>query len=253
MRNIILSIITVKHIGTKEIAKDFFRVLERYDLLPDKINNNEPVTEPYSLKRALELWTFADGIEPGFRLGWLIGKKNGSNIRFDVWWHIGERARVNRIELSFTQKDYRKYRNIIEKLFKDLIICFSAIHGYITEYQKIPLQYVPGSIEDRMDGIFWCNYYGNIFVLFFGKEKILNASWHRTEMFADGGIITYLAKEPDDEVLKSNELEMNIVFQLGRESFGDMQEYKTNLLPQKRHVPKIDFSEIRKPISYFDV
>lgn len=250
MSSMILLVYTTKHIGTKEYAENFFKILEKYNMLPDKIGIYDPVKEPYSLNKAIELWTFADGYAPDFRMGLFIGKKKEPNIRFDVSWHIGERARANYIAVWFTRKSFKQLKDEIENLFKELIICFNAFYGYVSDYKIVYRQHVTGTIEDRLHGIFWCNYFGEVYVNFFGKEKILNASWFKTEIF-NKGIITYLTKEPGKELLESDELELSLKKQLGEDSFGDVEEYKANLKRQKKNVPKLDFSEIRKPISNF--
>jgi len=251
MSNIVISLYTSNHIGTKEKAEGFFQILKKYNILPEKIGLCEPLNENYSLDKAVQMWTISTGNEPDFRLGMVIGKKKEPSVRFDISWHIGEKARANYLSVWFTKKSFKKLRNEVGDLFKDLIIYFNAFYGFITEYSLKAKQHVTGTIEERMPGIFWCNYFSDVYIDFFGKSRILNASWFKTESLNEKGIITYLAQEPDKELLESNELEIKLKEQLGKECFGDVEEFKLNLKPQIKNVPKLDLSELRKPLSFF--
>lgn len=258
MSSILMTIYTTKHIGTEEYIRRFLSVLEKYDMLPDKIGEYEPLKKAYSLDEAIKMWKNAPPFVPDRRRGDLIGKKKEPNIRFDAMWNIGEPAIVNHITLWFTRKSFKQYRNDIENLFKELILALDSIHGYISGFIEKAKQLVTGTIAERMDGIFWCNYFSKIYVDFFGKDRLLSAPWIKTEQFDNEGIITYLSREPDDRQLtESNELAEKLQKYLGKDSFGDLELKKaTSHLSasestQYRKVPKLDFSEIRRPVSDF--
>jgi hypothetical protein len=257
MSSFIMTLYTTKNIGTREYAVRFFGILGKYNILPDKIGRYEPLRAPYSLEEAVKLWMFIGGTMPDFRRGGLIGKKKEPNIQFDTDWTIGERANVNSVTIWFTRKSFQQIRNSIDSLFKDLIIAIDSFYGYISDYYAKDRQHVTGSIETRMHGIFWCNYFGDVYVKFFGKDKILSAPWFKIEILDQNKIITYLAKEPTDRrLIKSTELENKLKEYLGDDSFGDVETWKaTYNLPgdhiQYRHVPKLDLSEIRRPLSEF--
>ena len=275
--SILLELCTTRHIGTKEKAKEFFKLLEKYDILPDKIGYHEPLKEIYSFDKAIEMWMFDDGVFPNIaKSGDIIGKKKDPNVRLDVSWAFGEKIGVpNYVNLWFTKKSFKQLRPKIEDLFKDMIFCLDAFYGYVSDYNWVMHQSVTGTIETRMPGIFWCNYFGDVYVNFFGKEKILNASWFKTEVLDNGGIIAYLTEEPDKELFddaniltspnkdirkKHNILELRVKEQLGKDSFGepwDEQavfssiEESLNYKNQEKNVPKLDMSEIRRPVSEF--
>jgi hypothetical protein len=170
-------------------------------------------------------------------------------------WHIGERARSNTIEIWFTNKSFVQSRNIIENLLKELIVSFNSFYGYISDFKIEESQHVTGTIETRMPGIFWCNFFGKVYVDFFGKDKMLSAPWYKTEELDQNGIITYLTEEPDNrELIESPELENKFKILLGKDSFGNLDEWKnSNYQTQYKSVPKLDFSEIRKPLSSFNI
>ncbi len=258
MSSIIMVIYTTKHIGTAEYIQRFLSVLEKYDILPDKIGEYEPLKKAYSLNEAIKMWKNSPPFVPDRRRGDLIGKKKEPNIRFDAMWNIGESAIVNYLILWFTRKSFNQCRNIIENLYKDLITALDSMYGYISDFIVEARQHVTGTIAERMNGIFWCNYFGKVYVDFFGKDRILSAPWFKTELLDNKGIITYLTREPNDkQLIESPVLEDKLKEYLGKDSFGDVEEWKkANILPpnddtQYRNVPKLDLSEIRRPVSDF--
>jgi hypothetical protein len=264
MSSIIMSLFTTKHIGTREYAERFLKILEKYNLLPDKIGLYEPLKKAYSFEEAIKMWTTDVGTSPGYQAGNLTGKKKEPNVRFDMRWNLGERARLNNITIWFTKKSFKQCRDNIENLFKDLIRTLDSFHGYITDFNIKYLQHVTGTIETRMDGIFWCNYFGEIYLNFFGREKILSAPWYKIEILDEDKIIAYLSKEPyltrepdDKELIEYIRSADKLKEYLGKDSFGDVEAWKAtvNLPPvyraQYKNVPKLDLSEIRRPISKF--
>ena len=154
----------------------------------------------------------------------------------------------------FTRKSFNQCRDNIENLFRDLIITVDSFHGYISDFNLSNVQHVTGTIENRMDGIFWCNYFGPTFVDFFGKEVILSAPWYHTEVIGENKILAYLTKEPDDPRLsESTELVDKIKKHLGKDSYGDVEKWLVGdtRITQIKDMPKIDFSEIRRPVMDF--
>jgi hypothetical protein len=241
-----MTIYTNSHIGKREYAKKFFETLEQYDILPDKIGMHEPLKEEYTLERAIELWEITTGKELDFRLGMMIGKKNEPNVRFDVEWSIGKRARVNHIDIWFTLKSFKQYRNEIEQLFINLLSVFNSFYGYITDFGYKDRQHVTGTIQTRMSGVFWCNFFGKLYIDFFGKDKLLNAPWKEIKTI-QGGLLTYLTDEPNSKELRqSTNLEDNVKDYLGKIFFGDRAEFLKNpAVKQIRNVPKVDLSELQ--------
>ena len=253
MAYIILDVYSTRHIGREEYAMAFYDLLEKYNILPEKINFNIPVNKEYTLDTGIDCWTYTSGSQPDFRLGMIVAKRMNPNIKFDVYWSIGERARINSITFWFTKKSFREFRSQIENFFKDLIICLDACYGCITDYNRVPPQSTPGTLETRLNGIYWCNYFGNIYVDFFGADKMLSASWYKTEKFDKHGIIAFMTEDIFIEPEVSEKLESRIKEELGKDAFGDVEEYSANLQRQYRRVPEFDLSEIRQPLSSFNI
>jgi hypothetical protein len=217
-------------------------------LLPDKIGLFEPVKVEYSLEKAVEMWMKTEGT-PQCQGGMVMGKKKDPSFSFNVDWSKGLKASPNTISYVFTKKAITKYNKDLEQVFKETIKKSDAIYGYITHWDVWNRQHVTGTIETRMPGVFWCNYFGKIYVDFFGRKKILSASWVKVEELVNGGILTYLADEPDKDILKSDELEMRAKHHLGIDSFGDPEAYKANFeVKQIKKVPKLELPDIRREL-----
>lgn len=251
MIEISFNVYTLKFIGNQETGERFFKKMEEFEISPSKIGGYEPVREPYTFDRAIELWTKSNPgcWEEGRGLigfaGGMMGKSKAPHYWFDcMWFKHPERKSLSYITFHCSLKMFGQYQKEIEELFRDTLLSFDAIYGYISHENAQSRQHVAGKLDTRMPGVFWCNYFGSIYVDFFGKEKILSFPWYKTEEFGNGGLITYLAKEPDKEILESTSLETRAKEHLGIESFGDVElEIKNSknipMPTQIRKVPKL--------------
>jgi hypothetical protein len=123
---------------------------------------------------------------------------------------------------------------------------FQGLFGYISIVEAEKRQVVPGNIETRMPGIFWCNYFSKTYVEFFGKEKFINGPWLKSEFFPNGRILTFLTDMPNEELLVDKGYEKIAKAFLGEESFGDMEYYRKHLRGvQVKRVPKLDLNELK--------
>ncbi|MDA8236193.1 MAG: hypothetical protein M0Z31_15625 [Clostridia bacterium] len=245
MASIISKIYAKKFIGKTEVAEHFFTLLQRHNMLPDKIGLYEPIKEMYSLDRAIEMWIF--GNEPGKVVaGGMMGKKKNPNFLFDVGWAKGPVASINDVTFFIKTTAFSKNKEVYISIIRELFELLDGLYGYITLKSPRERQHVTGGIETRMPGVFWCNYFGPLYVDFFGREKILSGPWVKTEELDSGTIITYLADEPDKEIVESDFLEKQAKEHLGVESFGDPEEEKRNIDElQIRKVPAIVIPEVR--------
>jgi ribosomal protein S17E len=246
MSNMTAIIYTINPIGERNMARKFLKILEKNQLSPQKIGLFEPLKLDYTFEKAVEMWTqeddgcYVEGIGNTGKAGGLMGKSKNPLIRFNMnWWRSPIKVYVNYIDLYFPIKTFRKNKENIENTFRETIILVNGIYGYITH--KIPeeRQHVTGTIETRMPGVFWCNYFGEKYIEFFGEEKIVSFPWFNIEYLENEGIISYLANEPDKDLIKSDDLEMQAKVHLGINSFGDIDAYKAN--PEEiqiKNVPK---------------
>jgi hypothetical protein len=243
-----------KFIGEKQFAYEFFNLLSQHGFTPDKIGLFEPVREEYSLERAATLWSIDEG-HNALNVGGMMAKKKDPRILIDCDWRREKNAAPSRNSISFifTQKTNRNYSENILLLFKELVQSTNAIYAYISHQNPRARQHVIGTIESRMPGVFWCNYYGKPFVEFFGREKLLNGPWFSTEE-TNQGIYTFLTEKPDKELLKKPEIELNAQRYLNPNSFGDPALDDPNDLnwkPQQKEMPTLivpDFQTEAKPM-----
>ena len=232
-----------KFIGTKELAEQFFAILKEANMEPDKIGLYEPIKENYSMEKASDMWTLCENSRNS---GGMMGKKKKPNLLFDIGWARGPKARPNDITFFLNPEIFIQNKGVMEFVFRETFILFDGLYGYITHNWPQRRQHVTGGIDTRMPGVFLCNYFGPLYVDFFGREKILSGPWVKTEELDSGTIVTYLADEPDKEILESDFLEKRAKEHLGVESFGDPEEAKKNIDElQLRKVPAIVIPEVR--------
>jgi hypothetical protein len=248
MAYIFACIDTQKDICNADIAQAFLENLEDKGLSPQKIGLYEPLREPYNKERAIEMWTkeepgcFIEGVGMIGQAGGMIGNLKESKFRFDLqWWKHPHKKMMNYILFYMYQNSFTKKKNELLALFKETVTLFDAVYGYITHETPRWRQHVAGTLETMLPGVFWCNYFGEKYVEFFGREKLLKYSWHKIEATSSNGVITYLTENPHKELLESNELEMAAQSYLGSEAFGDIEEFKRN--PSNEQFRKVpDFS-----------
>lgn len=235
MNKINLEIYTQKDISNPDIARKFLEILNNHKLQPDKINLHEPINREFNLEDAIVMWSFeSDGCyEEGKgnvgKAGGMLGKRKEPSYIFDVmWWKRPDKKTINHISFFFSVKWFKKYQQEIMLVFKELLEITEAIYGYVCIDKTKYRQHVTGTIKTRMPGVFWCNYFGSIYIDFFTKERILGFSWYKVDQISNGGILTYLAKEPDKEIMTSEDYELRAKKHLGEESFGDTESYKLN-------------------------
>lgn len=233
-----------KSIGDKKIAKEFFLILKREGFLPDKIGTYEPLKEEYSDERAIEIWV---DYNKGYNqfAGSIIGKRKSPSFRFDMLWAKGPKALPNYIHFFFSNKTLKDNKEKILKIFKEVFILFEGIYGYITEDEPEMRQHVKGTIETRLPGVFWCNFYGKVYVDFFGKERLESFPWTEVEELENETIVTFLTTDPK-LLKKSDELEVKAKEYLGTEFFGDLDLYEKNPFEtQIRKVPKLNLPDVK--------
>lgn len=88
MPNITTILYTQKNINEIVLVRNFFKILDKAGLKPEKIGPFEPLKEVYSLDRAVEMWNteepgcYEDGLGMVGKAGGMIGKVRKPNFRF---------------------------------------------------------------------------------------------------------------------------------------------------------------------------
>ena len=249
MRDIDVTTYTTKAIKAPDIARQFFLALEKHGFILAKVGVDEPIRQPYTLENAINAWTTEeDGcLKDGVLVG-KTGSMSGSSTKprfwvLNTWWECPDRVNLNWVSFHIAAGHIDKRKDAIVGLFKDMIRIFEAIYGYIGHDDTIHRQHVPGTLQKRMPGVFWYNYFGPKYVEFFTRDRIVTFPWFSIEEM-NGGLITCLSESPKD-LLASDELEKKAKVHLGSESFGDVDAYlqasRHNPLyrPEPRKVPEL--------------
>ena len=252
MAKIIATIYTTKYIGSQEIAHAFFEILKEANLLPDKIGLYEPIKTGFTLDKAVEFWTlqedgcYEEGKGYVGKYGSMMGKKTKPSFLFTMTWFLCPKDNLNYITFFVSPTVYKKHMESIEKVFNETFVLVEGIYGNITHEDPKERQHVAGSLETRMPGIFWCNYFGKKYIDFFGENQIRSAPWYKVEKIEDKVSIGYLDESPMSQPILENDIIANkIKVHLGLDSFGDLEEEKRNEargnydVYQVKNVPKL--------------
>jgi hypothetical protein len=232
-------------IGKKENAEMFFKLLEKYGLLPEKIGLYEPIRHQYTLDIATEYWTKSEKGN-GREIGGIMGKRKKPDFSFMMEWNRGEKyIKPCSIFISVHLKEFKRNKDVYLFIFKTLLLHFKGIYGYISTEDVEHRQFVQGTLETRLPGIFWTNYFGQVYVEFFEKKNLLDGPWYSIEEMNRNSVIVTLSKEPDD--LEQDETkEKEAKKYLGINSFGDRECYLSNIDEvQIKNVPKLELRELK--------
>lgn len=238
MYNMNMTLFTTRILSDEQIASRFFEILSSCPLSPQKIGLYEPIRRSYSKEEAVRLWMSKDKVPRGYA-GSMMGRSVDPKMVFTVSYReFPENPMYNHIFFLFDKRTFHNLKQQFLLCFREIIDLIQADYGYITNEQPEKRQHVTGTLQDRMPGVFWCNYYGNRFVSFFGEEVITSFPWYKQNKLGDG-IITFLEENPDQ--LENDDTRENLAKEhLGLESFGDLELYRSDpFKTQYRKVPRL--------------
>lgn len=214
----------------KALGLQFFDLLKKYDLELDRLGEYEPIRTPFELDKALQLWTekrevYDDWLEQdqGYA-GGFMGKSVKHGYWMDIaWWDFYYELEFNTktsnsFSFGFQIQTYRKRKEDIEPLFKELIDLTNAYYGFISEEKAKYRQIEHNVVREALPGIFYCNFFGNELVNYLGEEKITIYPWHKWERI-ESGLYTYLAPSALDPRLRKEPLENPAKEYFGTEKF----------------------------------
>ncbi|WP_282020899.1 hypothetical protein [Planomicrobium okeanokoites] len=245
MTSYTMKVFTLNQIHSEIVGKKFLAILEKNHFTPEKMGTYEPLRKEFSAPEFINLWTEESEGCYEENVG-MVGKAGGIMARrkspyFYVlmnWWLCPGKSNLNHISFIFTAKTMRNHRAEVLNVFQETVELVNGVYGYITHEEPEERQHVTGTLYTRIPGVFWCNYYGDIYMNFFGKKLITSYSWFRAETVSNG-LLTFLSENPD-ELIKDNFLELKAQEYLGIDSFGDQAEHqKDPFTTQVRSVPKI--------------
>jgi len=218
-------------------AQELINILIQEDdfLLPQRYDSREPeryVFEVNNLAKLFEIWASDTA--------WLSLKRRKPHLWWMLIqnWRYREHKRFNQIMSGFDERYFAKEYNVVRILScaKRLYVWGNMTYGYICHEQDwgeknyfgIPTRVASGKtvstggldLREGLPGIYWANFFGPLYVEFFGREKFLSAPAYFKEELPDGGFLLLTAPSPLDygrpEV---RALEEALMDHLGRDAF----------------------------------
>ncbi|QKS71210.1 hypothetical protein FLK61_31345 [Paenalkalicoccus suaedae] len=129
MTKIDLTIYTSKQFNSQDIAEKFVELLEKYNLVPEKLGTFEPLKVAYSPDTFIQLWTdesdgcYEEGVGMVGKAGILLAKSKNPPYHFGMtWWNCPNMPKINHIGFIFAIKTFRSFEKQIVNLFKELIV-----------------------------------------------------------------------------------------------------------------------------------
>lgn len=264
MKTIDLVIFTLKDFSDENTARKFFEKLESLMIEPNFISLCEPINEEYRIEDAVAFWIKEDDGCWDMEKNKMVGKAGSMMARnrklsityMMAWWRCASGKSVNiginNISLYISVTKYKLVKREIDELFRYLVDLTDAVYGYVSHSDAKERQHVTGTIKTRIPGMFWCNYFSNLYVDFFGREKFENSSLFQIEPVNSKGLIIKIGDDPCGKILLHSDEEEIAKMYLGINSFGNREEDEINRrrdqlrwehheFDQIKSVPKLNF------------
>lgn len=246
-----ISLATRCPVHTPEAANAVFTMLEDVGLGMERMNTHEPVNIPFTPDAATELWTKGKTFTGGH------GQHTGrvffaQHVKPSVGLHVSWQASpdfdcVSIITLDVYKGQFLKQQEAMVRIFESLIREFTPAYAYIGSWAGFLRQGC--AVWASIPGIYWMNYFGQEYVDFIGRDRILSCGWVKTEPFGNG-IMTCTSPELDmpDEV----RAHMETLYQnrLGAEYFKQPgEEFAAAIPPELEKIKERIVGKDSKPVS----
>jgi len=213
---------STKDWSSSEKARAFFETFIEFGekLIPEKFGpygQARDAFSPHMLEKAIQLWV----TPPPGSLGFYGERKRPVSVRVWVHWVYRESKRFNELNLWIDQKQsaIRDSESWLIKLARRLYLWGAMDYGYMW-HEVVASERIGLTLERGLPGIYWANFFGPLYVNFFGREKFLTAPAHHKEELPDGGFLLLTAPSPSEydrpEVQAMAEAIMD---HLGRDAF----------------------------------
>ena len=246
-----ISLATRCPVHTPEAANAVFTMLEDVGLGMERMNTHEPVNIPFTPDAATELWTKGKTFTGGH------GQHTGrvffaQHVKPSVGLHVSWQTSpdfdcVSIITLDVYKGQFLKQQEAMVRIFESLIREFTPAYAYIGSWAGFLRQGC--AVWASIPGIYWMNYFGQEYVDFIGRDRILSCGWVKTEPF-ENGIMTWTSPELDmpDEV----RAHMETLYQnrLGAEYFKQPgEEFAAAIPPELEKIKERIVGKDSKPVS----
>lgn len=217
----------------------------------ERMNTHEPVNIPFTPDAATELWTKGKTFpgEHGQHTGRVFFAQHVKpSVELHVSWQTSpDFDCVSIITLDVYKGQFLKQQEAMVRIFESLIWEFTLAYAYIGSWAGFLRQGC--AVWASIPGIYWMNYFGQEYVDFIGRDRILSCGWVKTEPFGNG-IMTWTSPELDmpDEV----RAHMETLYQnrLGAEYFKQPgEEFAAAIPPELEKIKERIVGKDSKPVS----
>jgi hypothetical protein len=246
---IMAEVFTTKYLGKEDAAVNLLNLLLRNNApyVPEKwgtdgrpryvvdLNDLSPVIEEWLAPKESKYLFFARK-RPAPAEMWL------SMDRF-------ERAKFNYFHAYISDKYFKKAGQ--EKELLDLItnICLTtdAVYGFIAHKTQESGQSPELTPAERLPGIYWANFFGQPYIDFFGRKKLLETPCYEVREINENLILLLTAESPLQPEMLENDNVPNLI-----KSYLNQNAFAGPRFPDKPcKVPKFDFSDLRPKAEAF--
>lgn len=232
----VASIFTYEKLANPKIAEGMLTIMKQNGFIPEKIGLFEPLKQKFTDEDFINLWMIE---EPGCYeegrgmvglAGGFIAKCKKPNLSiYTNWWDCPNVKSVNRLMFYFSKETFRKHQQELESLFKQTVDLTNSFYGYISESGANERQGPGNELNDKLPGIYWCNYFSQQVVEELGKEKVESFDWWKSDIANKGGSYLYLHDSPFNDPLNTENLETNAKIHLGIDKFEETYELEGTL------------------------
>lgn len=237
-----VSLETTKFLGTEEIAKQVIDLFHENPLLkPKGWNLLDEKRKPFNSANYEEtVNAFCKDVESEY-----IEFYGKVPVEFEASLVIEKypRAGFNRTHWFIRDNILKKEngQQILLELFIKLAAIFKVSHGFIAHTIQEKKQSPSFTLERRLPGVYWVNFFGKPYIEFFGRDKFVDNSMFQSKEI--GSDLFMIKLEEDFKASMKPEFESKIELV---KTFLGKNAFATKNFPDKPCiVPVFDFSELR--------
>jgi len=138
--------------------------------------------------------------------------------------------------------------NELLDLITDICLATDAVYGFIVHKTRESRQSPILTPAERLPGIYWANFFGQPYIDFFGREKLLATPCHEVREINESLILLLTAESPfQPEMLENDDIPDLIKGYLNQNAFAGPR-----FPDEPCEVPKFDFSDLRPKTETLD-
>jgi hypothetical protein len=189
-----LDLALTKPVTTGAELYEFLEVLGNAGFPLERIDDVEPVRRPYCLETIEDIFA---AVPPEMPCRSLIGrrKKNQGFVSARCCRPVA--PGVGSVSIISIQTGLQKAQIAtgLAKIVEEFLAEGWIGWGFVDRWEVYQGQRLPGTINDRLDGVFWVNAFSTAFVNAIGESLLLSLPWARVGR-TPGGVMTWLYDDP---------------------------------------------------------